>query len=190
MEGGELIGLSDLIKVKVFDGKGANVGHLQDLAMEGGQELPHLSLLGVHLNWVDRVGEIELCRPVEDIVLLLPWSQVTDLEENGVRLDCAHPDFPVETARGKVLLRRDVLDKQLLDAEGNRIQRVDEVLLEREGKTLKVVGLKVSAGWLSSGSAVQGLLERLHAEHGSRHGVEMVPWKAVRRIDGSGIVIG
>jgi sporulation protein YlmC with PRC-barrel domain len=149
LEEGELLSLRDLIKLKVIDGEGVNIGHLQDLALDDDLESPYLSFLGVHLHWVDRVGEVELCRPVEDIVLLLPWSQVAGLGENDIRLECAHPDFPVSTARGKVLLRRDVLNKQMLDAEGNRIQRVDDVLIEREGKTLKPAGLKVATGWFS-----------------------------------------
>ncbi len=190
LEEGELIEFSDLIKIKVFDGEGVNIGHLQDLAMDDDLESPYLSLLGVHLHWMDRVGEVELCRPVEDIVLLLPWSQVAGLGENDIHLEGVHPDFPVESARGKILLRRDVLNKQMLDAEGNRIQRVDDVLIEREGKTLKVAGLKVATGWFSSGPAVQGMLEKLRAVHGSRHDVEMIPWEAVRRVDDSGIVIG
>lgn len=183
-----MLSLQDLIKIKVFDGEGVNIGHLQDLAMDADLESPYLSLLGVHLHWVDRVGEVELCRPVEDIVLLIPWSQVAGLGDNDIHLDCVHPDFPVSTARGKVLLRRDVLNKQMLDAEGNRIQRVDDVLLEREGKTLKVAGLKIATGWFSSGHAVQDMLERLRGKYGSRHDVEMIPWGAIKRVDDSIII--
>ncbi len=171
MEEGQLIEFSDLIKVKVFDGEGVNIGHLQDLAMDGDLESPYLSLLGVHLHWVDRVGEVELCRPVEDIVLLLPWSQVAGLGENDIHLEGVHPDFPSRRPGAKCCSAGTCSNKQMLDTEGNRIQRVDDVLIEREGKTLKVAGLKVATGWFSSGSAVQGMLERLRAVHGSRYDV-------------------
>ncbi len=189
MQEGELISLSDLIKIKVFDDEEVYVGHLQDLALEDDLESDYVSFLGVHLEWVDRVGEVELVRPVEDIVMLMPWSQVAGIGENDIHLECVHPDFPIETARGKVLIRRDVLNKQILDEAGNRIQRVDDVLIEREGKTLKLAGLKVATGWFSSGAAVQGMLERLRSRHDSRHDVEMIPWGAITRIDDTGIII-
>ncbi len=184
-----MVSLHDLIRMKVFDDEKVNIGHLQDLALEDDLESSFISYLGVHLEWIDRVGEVELVRPVEDIVLLLPWSQVAGLGENDVHLEGAHPDFLIETACGKILIRRDVLNKQIFDEAGNRIQRVDDVLLEREGKTLKLAGLKVATGWFSSGSSMQGMLERLRSRHDSRHDVEMIPWEAVLRIDDNGIII-
>jgi sporulation protein YlmC with PRC-barrel domain len=189
LEEGELIELSDLIKVKVFDDEKVHIGHLQDLAIDDDLESSFVSYLGVHLLWMDRVGEVELVRPVEDIVLLLPWSQVAGIDEDVIHLEGVHPDFPIETARGKTLIRRDVLNKQILDEAGNRIQRVDDVLLEREGKTLKLAGLKVATGWFSSGSSMQGMLDRLRSRHDSRHDVEMIPWEAVLRVDDNGIII-
>lgn len=190
MQEGQLVDLTDLIKMKIYDEEGAHVGHLQDLALDGDLSSPYASFIVVHLHWTDQVGEVELGRPVEDIVLLMPWSCVASLEENAVHLDERHPDFPVETARGKLLLRRDVLNKQMVDEEGNRLQRVDEVLISREGKALRVAGLKVSRSWFSSGSNLQSLLERLRQKHEMRGDVEMIPWEAVRRVDGESIVIG
>ncbi len=185
-----MVELTDLIKMKVYDEEGTHVGHLQDLALEGDLSSPYASFIAVHLHWTDQVGEVELGRPVEDIVLLIPWSCVVSLEENSVHLDGRHPEFPVETARGKVMLRRDVLNKQMVDEEGSRLQRVDEVLISREGKALRVAGLKVSRSWFSSGSSLQALMEKLKQEYDLRGEADMIPWEAVRRVDGEAIVIG
>ncbi len=190
MEEGELIKISDLIKVKVYDREGLHIGHVQDLALEGDLSTPYLAYLGLHLHWTDRVGEFELVRPVEDIVLLTPWSQVQDIDEDGIRLNCVHPDIPIVTAKGKCLMRRDVLNKQMLDAAGNRIQRVDDVFIEREGKTLKVIGLEMGLGWLASSSSLQNLMEKLKKKFGGWQDKEMIPWEAVLRIDDDAVVIG
>src|SRR5450756_2533278 len=128
VEDGDLVSLSDLIKAKVFDGEGEHIGHLQDLAIED-LSSPDVTYLGTHVFWTDRVRDVELVRPVEDIVLLLPWSQVESFDEDGFRLLGIHPDFPVETAEGRLLLRADLLDKQILDSKGNRIQRVDDIYI-------------------------------------------------------------
>ncbi len=190
MEEGELVRLSDLIKMKVYDAEGLHIGHLQDLALDCDLSSPYLTYLGIHLHWTDRVGEFELVRPVEDIVLLLPWHQVQDIDESGIHLQCVHPDIPVVTAGGKCLIRRDVLNKQMLDTDGNRIQRVDDLVIEREGKTLKVVGLEIGMGWLSSSPSLQKLMEKMKRRLGSWQDREMIPWEAVLRIDDDAVILG
>lgn len=190
MEEGELASFRELLKEKVYDAEGLHIGHVQDLAIDDDLSSPYVAYLGVHMHWTDRVGEFELVRPVEDIVLLLPWSQVQYIEEDGYHLYGVHPDFPIQTARGKFLLRRDILNKQMLDQKGNRIQRVDDVLLEREGKTLKIVGLQISLGWLPASSGLQQFIDRLKKKFSSAHEVEMIPWEAVFRIDDEAIIVG
>ena len=57
----------------------------------------------------------------------------------------------------ELLLRRHVLDAQIVDVVGKRLTRVEVVLLERDASRLRVVGVKVgkvrhSGGLVSSGS--------------------------------------
>jgi len=59
---------------------------------------------------------------------------------------------PFSRRDGEVLLRRDVLDHQLIDITGRRIVRVNDVQLTRVDETYRVVGVDVSA---------QALLRRL-----------------------------
>lgn len=189
MEDGDLVSFSDLVKVKVFDGEGQHVGHLQDLAVEN-LSSPDVDYLGAHVFWTDRVGDVELARPAEDIVLLLPWSQVLSFDEDGFRLAGTHPDFPVVTAEGRLLLRADLLDKQMLDAEGNRIQRVDDIYIEITGNKLKVIGLEVSRGLLLGSSTLRRFVDGLRKKYGHTRQVEMIPLEAVLRVDEEAIVVG
>jgi sporulation protein YlmC with PRC-barrel domain len=189
VEGGDLVSFSDLVKAKVFDAEGQHVGHLQDLAVENISS-PDVSCLGVHVFWTDRVGSIELARPAEDIVLLLPWSQVRSFDEDGFRLAGVHPDFPALTAEGRLLLRADLLDKQILDAEGNRIQRVDDIYIEITDDRLRVIGLEVSRGLLLGSSALQRFVDGLRNKYGHTREVEMIPLEAVLRAEEEAIVVG
>ena len=189
MEDGDLVSFSDLVKVKVFDGEGQHIGHLQDLAIED-LSSPEVAHLGAHIFWTDRVGGVELVSPAEDVVLLLPWSQVESFDEDGIRLQGVHPDFPVETAGGRLLLRADLLDKQMLDVEGNRIQRVDDICIERRGDKLKVLGLEVSGGLLLGSSTLRHFVDGLRKKYGHTREVEMIPLEAVQRVDEEAVVVG
>ena len=189
VEDGDLVSFSDLIKVKVFDGGGEHVGHVQDLAVDD-LVSPTVAYLGVHIFWTDCVGDIELVRPAEDIVLLLPWSQVESFDEDGFRLLGTHPDFPAETAEGRLLLRADLLDKQMLDSEGNRIQRVDDIYIERKGNELRVIGLEVSRGLLLGSSTLRHFVDGLRKKYGHTRDIEMIPLEAVHRVEEEAIVVG
>jgi len=191
LEEGDVIGFRDLLKVTVRDATGREVGHVQDMALEadlGGK--PFVEYLGVHLLWTDRVGEIELVRRAEDLALLIPWSDVTSASEEVVTLKSTHPDFPVQTAAGRWLIRKDILDKQMVDPSGSRIHRVDDVVLVVEGARLKVAGLEVSKGLLLTSSALRRYLAEIRRKHASRSESEVIPWEAVQEITPEAVVIG
>ena len=191
MEEGESISFRDLAKAKVFDSEGRHIGHVQDMAMEMDTESasPSMGHLGVHLLWTDRVGPVELVRRVEDIVILLPWSKVASISEDGVRLSEAHPALTAESVAGKRRVKRDILDKQMLDSKGNRIQRVDDVLMRFEEGALRVVGLEVSKGLLLTSSNLRSYVAGLRRRHGSGKDSDVIPWEAVERIEGEAVII-
>lgn len=188
MDEGLSLGVRDLIKVKVEDGEGRHIGHVQDLALDR-ESAPRIGYLGVHLLWTDRVGEIELVRRAEDLVVLVPWDEIASLDDELVTLRSPHPAFPVRSAGGKWLVRRDILDKQMVDPEGNRIQRVDDVMLTGDASQISIAGLEVSKGLLIASSALRRYIEGLRRKHASKHDSEVIPWEAVQRIEDEVIVI-
>jgi len=145
--------LSSLLKREVRDAEERDIGHIQDLSVDLGSQPPVVSELAVHLQWTDRIGDLVLPRPVEDIILLLPWSEVESLEPEALLLRNPHPSFEVVSSAGKVLARRDILNKQIVDEEGHRLHRVDDVLMRREGVLLFLEGLQVGTEWLPAGSS-------------------------------------
>lgn len=192
MDEDELISLLELVKQEVWDSQSQLIGHLQDLAVEMREFPPRVTDLAVHLGWTDRVGDILLPRPVEDITLLLPWSEVESWEQDGFRLRSTHPDFPTMSSEGKLLLRRDVLNKQIVDEEGNRLHRVDDVLLRREGLLLFLEGLQVGTEWLPLGGRLNDILARLKKRYGRgqmKDGAQLVPYQAIIRVDEEAITI-
>ncbi|HKR58136.1 MAG TPA: CBS domain-containing protein [Pyrinomonadaceae bacterium] len=103
----------------------------------------------------------------------VPRWRITDIGEGGVKLNSDLLDLrPFERREGEVLLARNVLDKQLIDVDGKRVVRVNDVQLIAAGDAWRVTGADVS---------LQGLWRRLAPAGflGTRQPVEVIDWSDV-----------
>ena len=79
----------------------------------------------------------------------LPRWRISHFDEQGVRLNSDILDLRPFTRRdGEVLLARDVLDKQLIDAAGKRVVRVNDVQIIEAAGEWHVTGADVSLAGL------------------------------------------
>lgn len=181
--------LVSLLKREVRDADDREVGHVEDLAVDMAARPPGVSDLAVHLKWTDRVGDLILPRPAEDIVLLMPWSEVDYLDQEAVFLAHPHPLFQVTSSAEKILTRRDILNKQIVDEEGNRLHRVDAVLLRQEGVLLFLEGLQVGTDWLPAGGSLGRLVGKLRRRYNRPGETNIIPYEAISRVDEEELVI-
>lgn len=189
MDEGDLVGIRDLVKAKLFDSKGTNIGHLHDLAISRDLSSPDVTSLGAHLEWTGRVGDIELVRRAEGVVVLIPWSQVSAVDEEAIRLKCNHPQLPMESAEHRWLVRADLLNEQMVDPNGARIQRVDDVLMKYTGGKLVVVGLEASGGMLLTSPSLRHFIDILKKKYGVMCDEDIVPWESIESVEEESIVI-
>jgi CBS domain-containing protein len=99
--------------------------------------------------------------------------RITQLNQHGVRLNSDILDLrPFVRRESEVLLARDVLDKQLIDVDGKRVVRVNDVQIIEAAGEWRVTGADVS---------LQGLWRRLAPAGlaGSRKPVEVLDWADV-----------
>jgi len=99
--------------------------------------------------------------------------RVSELNQQGVRLNSDILDLrPFVRREGEVLLARDVLDKQLIDVDGKRVVRVNDVQIIETSNDWRVTGADVS---------LQGLWRRLapHGFVGAARTVEVLDWADV-----------
>ena len=99
--------------------------------------------------------------------------RINELNERGVRLNSDVLDLrPFVRRENEVLLARDVLDKQLIDVDGKRVVRVNDVQLIQAGEDWRVTGADVS---------LQGLWRRLAPAGflGTSKPVEVIDWADV-----------
>jgi magnesium transporter len=116
----------------VRDASGRSAGRLQDLVARLGTPYPVVTALAL------KRGRRQL---------VVPWAAVTSFEESSTLLREPLRDLgdrPLEA--DEILLGAQVLDKQIVDTEGHKIIRVNDVQLTRVGRELRVVAVDVSSG--------------------------------------------
>ena len=103
----------------------------------------------------------------------LPRWHISALNQQGARLNSDILDLrPFVRRESEVLLARDVLDKQLIDVDGKRVVRVNDVQIIEAAGDWRVTGADVS---------LQGLWRRLAPAGfaGSKRPVEVLDWADV-----------
>ncbi|MGC1376756.1 MAG: CBS domain-containing protein [Anaerolineales bacterium] len=146
--------LSDILGRVVTDLDGNYVGKLEDLVARELAELPHPV---VEALVIDRRGAKQI----------VPYSAVMSLFAPAIPLKCHVEDMPMyETSENDVFLSRDVLDKQIIDTDGARVVRVNDLELLRVNGTLYVsnvdVGMMGILRRIGLGHATQVVASRLH----------------------------
>lgn len=151
--------LSQVLGRPIRDLEGESVATVKDVITRLGEE-DHPQVTGVVARYRRRDFFVSRWR-------------ITEINEHGVRLNSDILDLrPFVRREGEVLLARNVLDKQLIDVDGKRVVRVNDVQLIEAAGELRVTGADVS---------LQGLWRRLAPAGfmGTRKPVEVIDWSDV-----------
>lgn len=162
--------LSDVLGATVIGPGGERLGEVDDLAVSLADAHPSVTQLAVRGHWY-------------------PWSAVEAFE---TELRLRHTS-PVESQRG-LLLRRHVLDSQVVDLDGRRLRRVGEVELVEDAGELRLVAVDVGTGALARRLGLRALArrlssrtvdwQRLHVVTRPAHALQLAaPAGAVHRLD-------
>lgn len=151
--------LSQVLDRPVTDAQGARVARVQDLVVrfDAGPYPPVTGLIA-------RQGRRKF---------FLPWDRIAELSPRGARLGAYTVDLrPFERRDGEALLRRDILDKQLIDVDGRRVVRANDLQLAPAEAGYRLVAVDVSG---------RGLLRRLGpaALTGGLEGQRVIDWAEV-----------
>lgn len=151
--------LSQVLGRPIRDLEGERVATVKDVIVRLGEE-DHPPVTGLVARYRRRD-------------FFVPRWHITELSEQGARLSTDILDLrPFGRRGGEVLLARDVLDKQLIDVDGKRVVRVNDVQIIRAAGDWRVTGADVS---------LQGLWRRLAPAGfiGARKTVEVIDWADV-----------
>ena len=144
--------LSDVLGKTVITEQGREIGALWDLLMVPGEVFPEVS----HL----------LVRQKQE-TLAIPWKE-TLLFNRIVISVRARGDFsPFRPKEGDILVKRDILDKQIVDVDGAKVVRVNDLKLGSYEETLGILsvdigfrGLMRRLGYERVGEKIASLLHR------------------------------
>ncbi len=141
-----LIFLSTLFHRSIFDIEGHRLGVLKDVSVSLRETFPIVTGLVV-----TPVGARLIAPGNNDMVI--PWSQVENLEAERIHLTIGQERIAAYTPnQDELLLGRDLLDKQIVDTQGFRVVKVNDLKLAQIKGTARLIGADIS---------FSGLLRRL-----------------------------
>lgn len=134
--------LSAVIGRSVINSKGEEIGTLRDLVMVPGEVFPEVS----HIVIKARKG-----------LKTLPWSEVALFTHVVISASSANPPglCAYEACEGEILVKRDLLDKQIVDVDGAKVVRVNDIKLGNLNQKLCIFSVDIG---------FRGLLRRLGYE--------------------------
>ena len=137
--------LSSILGKTVINGHGHEIGSLRDLVMIPGSSFPEVSHLLVQSNQKKRG------------LLSVPWQRVALFNRYVISVSGSLQSIRgYRPQEGEILLRRDILDRQIVDVNGAKVVRVNDVKLGSYRERLCVFFVDVG---------VRGLLRRMGFEH-------------------------
>jgi len=134
--------LSQCIGLPVRDPSGEPLGTIADLIVAIGDRYPPVTGLVAR---TDRRN------------IFLPWHNVHTFDEGGAQLRVQTIDIgKFQQRQDEILLKADLLDKQIVDIEGRKVIRVNDVSLDEIEGRLRVVAVDVGAAGLFRRLGLEG----------------------------------
>lgn len=135
-----MVFVSDLIDKPVADLSGEGIGTLIDIIASVSKQVPHPLIMAILVK--QKRGEIFV--PITDVVVLV--APAISLSKHIEDI------FPYKPKEDDIYLSRDVLDKQIIDTNGVRVVRVNDIELTRVDDSFYVANVDIGG---------LGLLRRL-----------------------------
>ncbi len=168
-----MIYLSQMLGRPVVDSTGDEIGTINDIAIATGEVFPRVTSLAFRgpdktpfmLSWRKYVAEFD----GERVLLNVPAPQI--------RFSYLQPD--------EVLLSRDLLNKQIVDTQGMKVVRVNDLKLSESRNQLRLLGAEVGARGILRG--ISPALERAAAKLSDVFGrslpEKLIAWNYMELLD-------
>jgi magnesium transporter len=164
-----MVHLSEVLGLPVFNADGSRVGRLDDLRVDSQRGAVDCLVLRIR-------GDVKS----------VPWSEILSFSPEHRRVVLVEGTKPSPWTGGEsetICLKRDVLDRQIIDTQGRKVVRVNDIALETGGELLLLrrveVGLAGAVRRLLAGVISPRLLGRL-ADGLSQQGI---PWDYVGMVE-------
>jgi magnesium transporter len=162
--------LSQVIGRPVRDTNGEPIGKVADLIVAVGERYPPVTGLVIK---------------TDQRQIFLPWTSVESVDTQGARLLTSTLDINKFRQRpNEILLKSDLLDKQIVDIDGRRVVRVNDVSLDVVRGSLRLVAVDVSAAGIMRRFGLEGPYRTL-ARNLKRNPERFIDWEDVDPLESS-----
>jgi CBS domain-containing protein/sporulation protein YlmC with PRC-barrel domain len=169
------LALSDLLGLTVYDSASVRLGRVREVALLPQENPSQIAALIVRTTDGDKLVGAELLRTV-----------------NGGVYTAAKPEeLPrYSSGEGMLLLERDLLDQQIIDVHGRKVERVNDLELALEGDSSGAPGLHLRIASVDAGArgAIRRLLKGVIPRNRltswlQRIPAKNIPWEFVNLIE-------
>ncbi|MFZ3071327.1 MAG: CBS domain-containing protein [Anaerolineaceae bacterium] len=165
-----MIYLSQLLNQKVWDGFGHVVGRLDDIMVNGTEKsMPPLSALVLKNAPEDK-------RMIDAQIIASLWPSIT------LKTDISNI-IPYTPKGHELLLKQRVLDQQIVDIEGKRLVRVNDLQIARKGVDFYLTGVDASGNGLLRRLGMEGLGKSVAKALNKTTQTQVIPWEFVASIE-------
>ncbi|MBN1458014.1 MAG: magnesium transporter [Armatimonadetes bacterium] len=163
--------LSELLRMNVADRDGHLIGRLRDVAVKLGDTFPLVTKVSLRIR-----------RKRQPIVV--PWDSIRSVSTEAITLrQSLHELQSASLEEGEVLLVESVLDNQIVDVEGHRVVRVNDLKLGAVQGQVRLVAVGVGTRSLLRRLNIEGLAIRLWSLFGRRPHERLISWEHVHSLD-------
>ena len=155
---------SEFIGRPVVDADGKRIGKLRDLLAARHGDVPHPQLVAIEVKQPSGSAFI----PMHDVAALISLAIPLKKKFSEITAYTPHPD--------DLHLVRDVLDKQIIDTDGMRVVRVNDLQLTRVNGSVYVANVDVSGAGLVRRLGLGSLADRLSAHARSADLPSIISW--------------
>ena len=168
--------LSEMLKLPVLDVDGEKLGVVNDFGIATGEVFPHVTSLAF--------------RGPGKTPFMISWRKWVDrIDETGVYLNTSATNIRFSYLQPtELLLARDVLNKQIVDTQGMKVVRVNDIKFSMSGENqLRLLGAEVGARGLlrAISPALEHVVESFMKHLGKPLSEDIIAWSYMDLLDRS-----
>ena len=165
--------LSQMMGKPVVDATGEKIGTISDLAISTGEVFPRITSLAFQ-----GPGKVPF---------MISWRKyVEEFDEDGIRLSVPAHDIRFSYLQPEeILLARDLLNRQIVDTQGMKVVRVNDLKLSISGTQLRLLGAEVGARGILRGLApwLERAVVAVAKVFGKRIDEQIIAWNYMDLLD-------
>lgn len=165
--------LSQILGEPVVDAKGEKIGTVSDLAISTGEVFPRITSLAFQgpgktpfmISWRKYVESCD-----KDGVQL-------SVESHNIRFSYLQPD--------EILLARDLMDRQIVDTQGMKVVRVNDLKLSASGNQMRLLGAEVGVRGILRGLSrhLERAVVKVAGVFGKKINEQIIAWNYMDLLD-------